>query len=310
MAHQVERMFFVGETPWHGLGHYFPVAPKTLEEILPAAGLDWHVVGRPLYDEAGYPIATHKQLVRSDNGAQLGIVGNKYCPMQNTDALAALMPLIESGEAEIETAGSLKEGKKVWALLRSNHLHETTLSNGEQIRNFFLFSTAHDGTRANRFGKTSVRVVCANTLAMSDADSAVVFRHTKQQKAILDTLVDFAVNANKENEAMANAFEMLMRAKCSDSQLEDYIKQVMNLTDSSRAQNVLDSIKQKAYWGKGMADLNGSIRHTWWAALNAITEHLSHEAGRTAENRYNSLWFGSNQGLLNKATTLALKAIA
>lgn len=235
---------------------------------------------------------------------------NRYVPMQNADAFAALMPLIESGEAEIETAGSLKDGKKVWALLRSVHVKETQLANGERIKNFFLWSTSHDGSRANRFGKTSVRVVCANTLSASDAESAVVFRHTSGQRAVLDTLVSFAAQTNQENERMAEGFNRLLSSRISSDQLKLYISQVMNLGDSTRAQNILTEIEGKALWGRGDADVNRSIRGTWWSALNAVTEYLSHNAGRSAENRYASLWFGAGQGQLNKAATLALKAVA
>lgn len=304
MSHMVEKMFFVGETPWHGLGHFFQEPPKTLEEILPAAGLDWRVIESPVFDTNGTPIDGYKQLTRSDNNYSLSIVGRRYTPMQNDEALAALMPLIESGEAEIETAGSLDNGKKVWALLRSGHLNETTLSNGERIKNFFLFSTSHDGSRANRFGKTSVRVVCANTLKMSDSDSSVAFRHTAKQKTILDTLVSFATDANQENERLAAGFEKLLRAKCSHKQLQDYVSQVFDLGDSKRAQNLLWDIAGKAYNGRG----NMEVKGTWWAALNAATEHLSHHTGRSAESRYKQLWFGGNQGILNKATVLALAA--
>lgn len=306
MAHQIDKMFFVGETPWHGLGHYFATPPKTMEEILPAAGLDWQVIPKPIYTAAGTPIDGYQQMVRSDNGYSLSVMGSKYVPMQNRDALQSLMPLIETGEAEIETAGSLRNGTKVWALLRSNHLKETTLSNGERVLNYFLFSTSHDGSRANKFGKTSVRVVCANTLSASDGDSAVTFRHTKGQTHILDTLVGFATNANQENERMANAFNLLLEKKINPAQLETYVAQVMNLGDSTRAKNLLSEIVGKATFGRG----NHDVRGTWWAALNAVTEHLSHNACRTAENRYQSLWFGANQGTLNKATTLAIRAVS
>jgi len=306
MSHEVESMFFVGETPWHGLGHHFIEPPKTLDEILPAAKLDWEVEANPIYSHEGKLIEGFKQLTRSDNGYSLSVVGSRYQPMQQRESFGAIMPLIESGEAEIETAGSLSNGKKVWALLRSNHLNETVLDNGERVKNFFLWSTSHDSSRANRFGKTSVRVVCANTLSMSDGDSAIKFRHTKNQVKILDTLVSFATDANQENERLAQAYNMLLNSKIKHTELEQYITQVFDLKDTTRGKNLLNDIVGKAYWGKG----NSEVKGTWWSALNAATEHLSHEAGRSAESRYQQLWFGANQGLLNKATALAIKAVS
>lgn len=306
MSHQVDKMFFVGETPWHGLGHYFEVAPRTMDEILPAAGLNWNVNSGKIFDANGKEIEGYQQLTRSDNNFSLGVMGKRYQAMQNNEALQSLMPLIESGEAEIETAGALDHGKKVWFLFRSNHLKETILANGERIRNFFLFSTSHDGSRANRMGRTSTRVVCANTLAVSDGDSAVKFRHTKGQVHVLDQLVTLATETNMENERMADAFNLLLSKRCTHAELRDYIQQVMGLSDSTRGQNILTDIAGKAYYGRGNSDVKG----TWWAALNAVTEHLSHEIGQSAESRYKSLWFGANQGVLNKATTIAIKRAA
>ena len=41
--HDVEEMFSVRSVPWHGLGSVLPEHPKSVEEILTAAGLNWEV---------------------------------------------------------------------------------------------------------------------------------------------------------------------------------------------------------------------------------------------------------------------------
>ena len=43
MSANIETMMYVGEAPWHNLGHQFQEPPKTVEEIITAAELDWTV---------------------------------------------------------------------------------------------------------------------------------------------------------------------------------------------------------------------------------------------------------------------------
>lgn len=48
MAANVESMFYIRETPWHGLGTKVQEAP-TSKDALILAGLDWHVIQEPVY---------------------------------------------------------------------------------------------------------------------------------------------------------------------------------------------------------------------------------------------------------------------
>ena len=48
MAANVESMFYVRETPWHGLGTKVLEAPNS-KEALALAGLDWRVLQEPIY---------------------------------------------------------------------------------------------------------------------------------------------------------------------------------------------------------------------------------------------------------------------
>lgn len=52
MAHEIESIFYVGETPWHGLGHKVVEAPSTREAIV-MAGLDWRVRTEPVFLKDG-----------------------------------------------------------------------------------------------------------------------------------------------------------------------------------------------------------------------------------------------------------------
>ncbi|EOD4267147.1 hypothetical protein [Acinetobacter baumannii] len=42
MAHQIETMAFVGQTPWHGLGNQLP-QNQPIEIWAQQAGMDWRI---------------------------------------------------------------------------------------------------------------------------------------------------------------------------------------------------------------------------------------------------------------------------
>ncbi len=82
MAHLLERMAFVGQTPWHGLGSELP--PKQSIEVWAAnAGMDWSIRETPVcyrtngidIDHAVLTYEEQKVLYRSDTGAPLSVVG-------------------------------------------------------------------------------------------------------------------------------------------------------------------------------------------------------------------------------------------
>ena len=65
MPANVETMFSVRETPWHGLGRIIMDAPAS-REALELAGLDWQVESRNIYSGTG-AISGRSFLIRSNS---------------------------------------------------------------------------------------------------------------------------------------------------------------------------------------------------------------------------------------------------
>ena len=63
MPANVETMFSVRETPWHGLGRIVMEAPAS-REALELAGLDWQVESRNIYSGNGAVISGYRANVR------------------------------------------------------------------------------------------------------------------------------------------------------------------------------------------------------------------------------------------------------
>jgi len=194
MAHELDFNEMTGEaamisrieTAWHRLGIVFDPSKgeMDLDSALRLAGLDWKVkkVNHFIWDEiAGIhkPSDDAFSIVRQDRQEVVGTVGSFYHPLQNEEAFGVLRPLLESGVARIETAGSLRGGKQVWMLVRfdvETILRKAIEAGGDESLlgllvdenlPYGLFTNDHSGGARARIKETAVRVVCANTYGMS-----------------------------------------------------------------------------------------------------------------------------------------------
>jgi phage/plasmid-like protein (TIGR03299 family) len=123
-----DSMFSVREVPWHGLGVVLDRPPATIAEAMEVSGLGWRVEREPIAVDRGPAVSAgsvwdarfeeipgYYATVRQDNGAVLGIVGERYPIVQNDEAFAFVDQLLGSS-LHFETAGSLNAGRRVWVL--------------------------------------------------------------------------------------------------------------------------------------------------------------------------------------------------
>lgn len=172
MAHQLEQMAYVGETPWHGLGNQLS-QNQPIEVWAQQAGMNWCIessnVSYMAQNERGQsiimPYEEQRVLYRSDTHAPLSVVSQRFQEVQPREILEFYRDLTEQSGFELETAGVLKGGKKFWALARTG---QSTALKGKDVSNgYILLATACDGTLATTAQFTSIRVVCNNTLAIA-----------------------------------------------------------------------------------------------------------------------------------------------
>jgi len=107
MPANLESMFYVRETPWHGLGVKVEEALSS-EDALRLSGLDWKVTQRPIYTadficasgnvytNAEQIIPNYKANVRDIDGVVLGVVTDRYKIVQNEEAFAFTDALIKN----------------------------------------------------------------------------------------------------------------------------------------------------------------------------------------------------------------------
>jgi len=108
---------FYGEEPWHRLGQKLE-APATAAEAITAAGLDYEITLTDVATVDGMMVPKTKAVVRYDNQTVLGVVSDKYCPVQNRQAFSFLDAVVADGGLRYHTAGALGRGEKVFLLAK------------------------------------------------------------------------------------------------------------------------------------------------------------------------------------------------
>ena len=311
MSAEVESMAYFGQVPWHGLGTALEEAD--LYNWLSAcrkAGLDWDVELVPLVTADTQAKVTHKGVRRKSDNRMLGVVGPRFTPLQNKDAFAWFQPFLDSREAALHTAGSLRSGSRVWVLARLNRA-PLVIADGDEVDKFILLSHGHDGSLAVRVGFTPIRVVCQNTLSMahgSDASKLIRLKHTRDLQENLNNIREVIDLANQEFEATAEQYRLLARKSINQADLQKYVRRVLKVKDdeqpSTRTAKTIAEIVTLAETGKGN-DLP-SVRGTLWTAYNGVSEWLSYNRGNGMDTRLDSLWFGDSANLNRHALEVAL----
>lgn len=349
MAHEIEIIngvashFFVGETPWHGLGQGLN-NPPSIAEGIKLAGLDWKVEKRPLFcqgfsteqvpfAEGNMPWETripteHVAIVRVTDNRVLGVLKNTYEPVQNSEAFEFFQPLIEQGFVSLETAGSLRGGSRVWVMAKINNTTHDIV-NGDPVNAYFLLSNSHDGTLAVRVGFTGIRVVCQNTLSLAHHNQSsrlIKVKHTKNVAKGLEKIRETVDWQRQTFAATAEQMRAMARVGVDTETLERYVEQVFMPEISKRPVNEakgeeeIGESREKSVaklcekiiplFENGRGNNMPGVRGTLWAAYNAVTEYQTWERGREVDTRLESLWFGQNAKTNERAFDVAMEFVA
>lgn len=279
MVANVETMFSAKETPWHKLGIVTDGVLTSADAIV-KAGLDWTVQLRELfYTTDSLPTyvqaPTHYATVRDSDNSCLGVVGNRYTPIQNSEAFDFMDALVDSGEAKYETAGSLANGKIVWILMRLDELQENSFQ-ADSIIPYVLLSNSHDGSSALKVTMTPVRVVCQNTLrmALNKASQQFSMRHTSGITGKVQQARDTLGFVAKYYDEFQREVEQLINQEVTSSQFNDIVEKLFPRPSDEDMEKPRTANNYELVVSNVTKNWNGELhKGTAWGAINAINSY-------------------------------------
>jgi phage/plasmid-like protein (TIGR03299 family) len=328
MSHEVETMAYAGQVPWHGLGvkvaQCLPGA-----EMLQAAGLNWKAEKVPAgvlgADGAFLPVTDAYFIGRDSDRRILSkrTLSGEFSLLQNADLFDAF-----GGEVRWETAGSLRNGCRVWGLAPTE-IGGFEARKGDKVLPYLLAFNSHDGSSCLRVRFTSVRVVCANTasMALGEKDEAaheVSIRHSGDMAAKLEECARVMRLAQASFDQQAEVARALANAPMTKADALGFFAQLLTgeANEIEAARKFRDAEGRSAtilanaagQLAQLFAAGKGNVGETRWDAFNAVTEFIDHQRGRLSNWKravskldatgLDSAWFGD--GAKRKATALRL----
>lgn len=319
MAHELyinqdgkASMAYVGDTPWHGLGQQLTI-DSPIEVWAQQAGMDYFIEETPVEFTVNneHKLYTGKKvLFRNDNGTALSVVSDRYKVVQPLEVLEFFRNLTEEHGWQLETAGVLYQGQKYWALAKTGA--EVRIMGQDLLKDYVLLATSCDGTLRTMAKRTSIRVVCNNTLgyAAADGNPEIRISHASNfnAKAVQSEL---GIGDGWEDFA-AHAAELAIR-KVSNQEAINYVLNIfgdkMKPIDQQPTINTIAKVLQ-LFDGNGKGSDLQSARGTAWGLLNSVTEYIDHHKGRDQSRRLDNAWFGKGGEVKLQAYNQALELIA
>jgi phage/plasmid-like protein (TIGR03299 family) len=327
MSHEIteyDGMISVRQAPWHGLGTVLPEQVDAFEAQR-LAGLTWGVRKVRLY--AGDPatgqvvdVPETWGVMRTDVPIVLGTVGKLYTPLQNDDMFMAVEQFCRTAGVKVETCGSLKEGRVVWALAGDG---ETEFVRGDPLTRYFLFKNSFDGSTAVDICYTDVRVVCMNTLnlALRNARNRYVIRHSPSMSYLVEASVQALAARREWDSELRDLMRALAEKPLTGAQVKELTAKLVLSGVRGSAEMSGDRLLEKRAGlailrlvdsGAG-ADLPG-VRGTAYGWLQAAAEYADHgrryapRTGDAGESRFLSVIGGEAARIKQTALRLALAA--
>ena len=279
-----------GGAPWHRLGT--PVSGhQTAEEMLRLAKADYEVILLPVkyITPNGVLLEMEDRFITARANDDGGVtpfetVKNRYRVVQNETVLNKALNVCgaSKGDAIMDTAGVLNEGKEFFATIDLGTLIIDPHGVNDTIGRYLVVHTSHDGTTPITYANTDIRAVCKNTIRMghSVAKAVVTARHTANYDRALDE-ASMVLNISSEwSKAFKETAERLLRVPVPAGS-----RKIDTVLDGLWPERDADTDRKKENRDQTLTLVRtlfsnkknaGGYGYNGWSLFNAVGEYYDH----------------------------------
>jgi len=263
---------------------------QTTRGAMREAGLDWNVELVDLYADSRAVPARNIEVPgfgvqRSSDSKVLGVVGNRYEPIQNNRIAEFTDLLVDTGKSSLAGMGEGFDGSKVFTVVKMDNDLVIPGMPDEGLGGFLIVHNSHDGSTAMTASILAVRWACSNGLIAlvpglshtvkvrhsGNVESKMVEAHNLMAKATgylrkLELLVPEMLATPVTRTMGEELLGKLVPIPTEDYNSDDEVANIRSIRNAERTQ---DEIRQAWLHSDNLND----IRNTAWGFHNAVVEN-------------------------------------
>lgn len=226
----------------------------------------------------GHEFADFKGLVAMPQDASkrpepLSVVGEGYGVIQDSEFFKILEQVYQ-GKAVVETAGTLRNGRRIWCLVARDEWDITT---GDKVKAYDLWVNRHDGSGCFELHLTNVRVVCGNTWRAAigkGRDRVFGVRHTRNVMHLVQDAITVYTKARALEMDERTKVRKMATVTMDTTQASGFFNTLLQIKDdqkpSTRILNQKDALMELFSSG------SGNRGQTRLDGFNAVTEFVDY----------------------------------
>jgi phage/plasmid-like protein (TIGR03299 family) len=312
MSHEIveniDTVVFGNNKPaWHGLGTVFAGLMSPMRVFAEGVGMR-DIIEHPVMIDGIALDGVKGLLGLTANGQKvpLSVVGENYGVLKS-QTVFEILEEVYKGRAVVETAGTLRAGKREWVLVKRDSWDVTS---GDKILSYDLWLNRHDGSGCFDLHRTNVRVVCANTwkLAVQSGERMIGVRHTCNVEAMVRSSINALGIMEKAELEERRKIREMAETPMSRGDSVAFFRRLLNVKNEEESTRTLNQLATlDGLFTRG----TGNEGKTRWDGFNAVTEFVDHsrssrvsEGRDKAEVRFESSLLGTGDSLKARAFDL------
>ena len=256
------------------------------KSILEQANLNWSVKAERLVTAESNLETESVAIVRQDNNAILGVHGDGYHPLQNSEMMEILDRISGKMGLPLHKGGYFGQGQKVYIQLKTQDLS----LGRDQVKGYLTCVNSFDGSTSLAFGHSNLTISCQNTFFANYREMSNKVRHTQRMHERIDIICMQIEDVLRAEQKIFQSITRMTEVQIDQKVRDMVLERILNLdkeerladlsTLSTRKKNILSDLEVNI--AGEIQDKGGNL----WGLFSGITKYTTHSLkGDSNENK-------------------------